>query len=66
MSSGSLDRTERRLRSVWDEAVDIVGQHRRHIEQSPGILKEVQDYALLLCDDIAQDLRIAQSKRRQK
>jgi hypothetical protein len=55
-----------RPRAPFDEAVDIVAQHRRHVELSPGIGKEVQDYALMLCDDIAMDLQLAQKNRKRK
>ena len=39
-----------------DEAVKIVERHRRHVEQSPGAGREVQNYALVVCDDIISDL----------
>ena len=35
---------------------DIVLKHRRHVELSPGVGKDVQDYALAVCDDILADL----------
>jgi hypothetical protein len=39
------------------EVLAIIAQHRRQIEQSPGIGVERQTYALDMLDDIERDLR---------
>jgi hypothetical protein len=46
--TGSLDR--------WNEAIEVVRRHRRHIQASPGVGAECQTYGIAVCDDIEADI----------
>lgn len=41
---------------VWDDAIDVVQKHKRHIKRSPGVGPERQQYALACLDDVLSDL----------
>jgi hypothetical protein len=47
----------------FQKAIEIVERHKRHVELSPGVGEGVQTYALLVCDDILDDLRTLRDKQ---
>lgn len=44
------------MKPVWEQAESIIAKHRRHVQMSPGVGKEKQDYAIACLDDVADDL----------